>query len=209
MRTPKSPDDLREIYADLAPCMARMGWLDRLITGRHRRRLFGTAGGRVLDVACGTGTNLRYLPEEIDYVGVDLSPDMIAHARERSAERVPAEAFREMDAADLAFADDTFDTVISSLSTCTFPDPRGVLREMARVCRPDGRILLLEHGRSDVGFIARFQDWRADAHYEKHGCRWNQDPLEVASGAGLRVREHREAMLGILTMIEAVPPTTR
>lgn len=201
----KSAGEVRELYAELAPTMDRMAWLNRLVTGRHRRRLFGKARGRTLDVACGLGLNLRYLPEDVDYVGVDLSPEMLARARARFAGRDPAPAFQRMDASSLEFEDDAFDTVISSLSTCTFPDPDAVLREMGRVCRPDGRILLLEHGRSSVEVLARFQDWRADAHFEKHGCRWDQEPLEVVAGAGLRVREHRRSLLGILTAIEARP----
>lgn len=201
----KSTGEVQELYADLAPQMDRMAWLNRLVTGRHRRRLFGKARGRTLDVACGLGLNLRYLPEAVDYVGVDLSPEMLARARARYAERDPTPTFLQMDASNLEFEDDAFDTVISSLSTCTFPDPDAVLREMGRVCRPDGRILLLEHGRSSVEWLARFQDWRAEAHYENHGCRWAQDPLQVVAEAGLRVRENRTSLIGILTAIEARP----
>jgi hypothetical protein len=76
---------------------------------------------------------------------------------------------------------------------------------MGRVCVPDGRVLLLEHGRSSVGPIARFQDWRADAHYEKHSCRWNQNPLEVVSRSPLTTVESSTALLGIVTAIEARP----
>ncbi len=202
---PKSAADIREIYADLAPTMDRMAWLDRLVTGRHRRRLFGRARGRTLDIACGLGLNLQYVPDELEYVGVDLSPEMLDRARKRFADRDPPTEFQQMDAAELAFADDSFDTVISSLSTCTFPDPEAVLREMGRVCGSEGRILLLEHGRSDVDLLARLQHWRADAHYEKHGCRWDQDPLAVVARAGLPVREHRSSLLGVLDAIEAVP----
>ncbi len=201
----KSAAEVRGLYADLAPKMDRMAWLNRLVTGGHRRRLFGKARGRTLDVACGLGLNLRYLPEDVDYVGVDLSPDMLARARARHAGREPTPEFLRMDASDLEFDDDAFDTVISSLSTCTFPDPGAVLREMGRVCRPDGRILLLEHGRSSVEALGRFQDWRADAHYENHGCRWAQDPLEVVDEAGLPVRRHRTSLLGIITAIEVRP----
>ena len=143
--------------------------------------------------------------ETVDYVGVDLSPEMLARARARFAERDPTPTFLRMDASNLEFEDDDFDTVVSSLSTCTVPDAGGVLREMGRVCRPDGRILLLEHGRSSVAWLARFQDWSAEAHYEKHGCRWAQDPLEVVGEAGLPVRRHRTSLLGILTSIEARP----
>jgi len=76
---------------------------------------------------------------------------------------------------------------------------------MGRVCAPDGQILLLEHGRSSVGPVARFQDWRADAHFEKHSCRWNQEPLAVVAESPLRVVESSSALLGVITAIEARP----
>lgn len=201
----KSAADVQEIYAALASSMDRMAWLNRLVTGRHRRRLFGKARGRSLDVASGLGMNLHYLPEDVEYVGVDLSPEMLARARKRFADRDPPPQFRRMDAAKLEFADNSFDTVVSSLSTCTFPDPVKVLQEMGRVCKDEGRILLLEHGRSDVDLLARFQHWRADAHYEKHGCRWDQDPSEVVAAAGLPIREHQSRLFGVLDTIEAGP----
>ena len=74
---------------------------------------------------------------------------------------------------------------------------------MGRVCTSEGRILLLEHGRSSVGPIARFQDWRADAQFENHSCRWNQNPLETVSQSPLSVVESSTAFLGIITAIEA------
>lgn len=202
---PATVDDIRSIYADQADQFDRLDFLNRLLTGRYRRRLFQRAEGRVLDVACGTGTNRRYLPGESEYVGIDLSPAMLKKARKRFDERGFGGTLTEMDAEDLGFEADSFDTVVSSLSTCTFPDPDAALGEMARVCKPDGQILLLEHGRSSVGPIARFQDWRAEAHYEKHACRWNQEPAEVATGAGLTVTDTSTALFGIITAIEARP----
>jgi len=197
--------DVRETYREQAGTMDRMDWLNRLFTGRYRRRLFGTASGRVLDVACGVGTNARYVPEDSEYVGIDISSDMLAKAEKRLAGRDREVTLHEMDAQDMTFPDDSFETVISSLSTCTFPDPVAALSEMGRVCRPDGRILLLEHGRSSVGPIARFQDWRADAHFEKHSCRWNQEPLDVVGHAPLSVEDSWTAFFGILTAIRARP----
>ncbi|MFC6825591.1 class I SAM-dependent methyltransferase [Halopelagius fulvigenes] len=185
--------------------MARMEWLDRFLAGRYRRRQFATAEGRVLDVACGTGPNFRYLPASVELVGIDISPEMLANARERLDELGRDDTLREMDAQDLDFDDDEFDTVISSLSTCTFPDPVAALREMSRVCTPSGRILLVEHGKSDFGPFARFQEWRADAHYEKMGCRWTQEPLELVAEAGLPVVRSDTALFGIVTTIEARP----
>src|SRR5699024_9946383 len=137
------------------------------------------ADGRVLDVACGTGANFPYLPDTVALVGVDISPEMLAKARDRLGRLKIEGTLEQMDAQALEFDDDSFDTVISSLSTCTFPDPVIAIEEMVRVCKPAGRILLLEHGRSDFRPLARFQDWRADTHYATAGCRWNQEPLEL------------------------------
>jgi len=202
---PDSLGDIRETYADQADTFVRMAPLDRLLLGRYRHRLFGRASGRVLDVACGVGTNARYVPETTDYVGVDLSPEMLERAENRVERLRRGETLLEMDAQALAFLDDRFDTVVSSLTTCTFPDPVAALNEMGRVCAPDGRVLLLEHGRSSVEAVGRFQDWRADAHYEKHSCRWNQEPLEVVSRSKLSVKASRTGLFGVLTAMRADP----
>ncbi|WP_237560596.1 class I SAM-dependent methyltransferase [Halostella litorea] len=202
---PMTTDEIRAAYADQADRLYRFDFADRLLAGRYRRRQFGDAEGRVLDVACGTGTNFPYLPASVDLVGVDVSPEMLAKAGDRLDGLALDGTLRRMDAQDLEFPDDSFDTVISALSTCTFPDPVAALREMERVCDPDGRILLVEHGRSDVGPVARFQEWREDAHYASAGCRWTQEPLAVAAEAGLSVREAETSFLGMITTIEARP----
>ena len=201
----KSTDDIAEIYDDVADTLHRWSWVDRLITGRFRWRQFGDARGRVLDVACGTGTNFPYLPTSVDLVGIDISPEMLANAREELDRLALDGSLYRMDAGALEFPDDSFDTVISAFSTCTFPDPVEALREMRRVCKPGGRILLLEHGRSDVEILSRFLDWRAEAHYEKHGCRWNQEPVELVRDAGIPITRTRDAVFGVITSIEARP----
>lgn len=209
-RPSKSTTELADIYDELAPRMERFDPVNRLLTGRFRARLFGSVHGRVLDVACGTGENFRYLPSDVDLTGIDVSRSSLAVA-ERRAARLGVEAdLREMDAAALTFPDDCFDAVISALSTCTFPDPAAALDEMARVCRPDGRVLLLEHGRSTVGPVARFQDWRAHAHFETAGCRWNQEPVDVVDGTNLDVLGVERRLAGVLTALEVRPkrPTT-
>lgn len=197
--------DVRETYREQAAKMARMDWVNRALTGRFRRRLFGDASGRVLDVACGVGTNARFLPESSTYVGIDVSSEVLAQTEQRLQNRSRETTLHEMDAQNLEFPDDSFDTVISSLSTCTFPDPVEALAEMNRVCDPDGRVLLLEHGRSSIDSIARFQDWRADAHFEKHSCRWNQQPLTVVAESPLEITDASSAVLGLITAIEAKP----
>ena len=200
-----STADIQEAYARYADRIRRFEAVDRLVTGRYRRERFADVTGRVLDVACGTGPNFRYLPDTVDLVGIDISPEMLTQAEATLADLGRDGTLREMDAQDLAFPDDSFDTVISALSTCTFPDPIAALREMDRVCKPEGTIRLVEHGRSDVGPIAKYQEWRADAHYAKTGCRWTQEPRELVSQAGLTVRDTSTGLFGTITTFEITP----
>lgn len=200
-----SVSEIEESYAEYADRMHRFEWLDRLFIGRYRQAQFGDVDGRVLDVACGIGTNFRYLPETVELVGIDISPEMLANAEKRLNKLGMEGTLREMNAQDLEFPDNSFDTVISALSTCTFPDPIAALREMNRVCKPDGTIRLVEHGRSDVEPFARFQEWRADAHYAQNGCRWTQEPREVVEAAELSVKETTTRLFGTITTFEITP----
>ncbi|WP_066416204.1 class I SAM-dependent methyltransferase [Halorubrum aethiopicum] len=202
---PMSVSAIRESYDEYADRMSRFEPVDRVLLGRYRRARFGDVDGRVLDVACGTGTNFRYLPDAVDLVGIDVTPEMLANAEETLADLDRDGTLRRMDAGDLEFPADSFDAVISALSTCTFPDPVAALREMDRVCRPDGTIRLVEHGLSDVGPIARFQEWRADAHYAKSGCRWTQEPRELVESAGLPVEDVSTGPFGMITTLEVTP----
>ena len=201
----KSADEIADAYAEVADKLARWQQLDRLFAGRYRRRQFRHANGRVLDVACGTGQNFRYLQSPSEVVGIDISDDMLAYARAELDRLELSGTVHQMDAQALDFPDDSFDTVVSSFSTCTFPDPIAALDEMERVCTPDGEILLLEHGRSDAAPLAWLQDWRAESHYEKNGCRLNHEPLETVEQAGLPVENASTAFFGLVTAIDATP----
>ncbi len=204
-RPGKSVGELQTIYDDAASCFERFDPLQHRLFGRYRRRLFERARGRVLDVACGTGANFRYLPDDCEVVGVDLSPKMLAAARREAASLDREVTLQRADATALPYPDDSFETVVSSLSTCTFPDPVAVLREMARVCAPDGYLLLLEHGRSSVGPIAALQDRFAPRHFDSMGCRWNQRPADLVREAGLDLRASERDLLGILTTMIVAP----
>lgn len=170
-----------------------------------RRRTLQRASGMVLEIAVGTGRNLRYYPRACKITAVDASEAMLEVARKKAARQGLTIPFLVMDAEALAFPDPCFDTVVSSLSLCTFPDPVAALREMARVCRPNGRILLLEHGRSDREWLGRWQDRRADRHAKALGCRWNREPLDLVRQAGLKLIAAQRIFFGIMHLLEAMP----
>jgi ubiquinone/menaquinone biosynthesis C-methylase UbiE len=176
---------------------------------RLRQRVVQGASGEVLEVAIGTGKNLPYYPSGCRITGVDTSTEMLAIARRRASRLQLDLSLLVTNAEALPFADETFDTVLSSLSTCTFPDAVGALREMARVCRPMGKVLLLEHGRSDREWLARFQDRTADRHAKQLGCHWNRNSLDLVRRAGLKINKGRRVFFGVFNQLEAAPERTQ
>lgn len=178
---------------------------DLLGVQRLRRRLLRRASGRVLEIAVGTGKNLRYYPPGCRITAVDISPAMLNVARKRAAKLSINVSFLLADAEALPFRDRSFDTVVSTLTTCTFPNPVIALREMARVCRPEGRILLLEHGRSNREWLGHWQDRLADRNAKALGCHWNREPLELARKAELEIVSPHRTFFGIFHEIEARP----
>lgn len=170
-----------------------------------RQEILQRASGSVLEVAIGTGKNLSHYRRASRIIGTDASKEMLAIAQRRASRLQLNVSFLLANAEALPFPDETFDTVVSSLSTCTFPDPVAALKEMARVCRPAGRVLLLEHGRSDRDWLARFQDRTADRHAKQLGCHWNRNSLELVRLAGLEIKEAQRVFFGIFNQIEATP----
>jgi phosphatidylethanolamine/phosphatidyl-N-methylethanolamine N-methyltransferase len=116
------------------------------------------AGERVLEVGVGTGINLSLYPREATVTGIDFSSSMLEKARDRVA-RMGLRNFRllQMDAADLKFADDSFDIVYAPYLISVVPDPVKVACEMRRVCRPGGRIIFLNHFLSPNPMVSRVE----------------------------------------------------
>lgn len=100
--------------------------------------------------------------------------------------------------------------VIDTFGLCSFENPRAVLTEMQRVVKHDGRILLLEHGRSQWPLVNTIMgvDRRAAAHAATWGCHWNRDVDQIVRDSGLKVVTRHTAELGTVTLIVAVPTTT-
>ncbi len=171
--------------------------------GRLRRKVFSQARGKILEIGAGTGNNLPFFPKNADLTLSDLSSEMLNIAQ-TLAKRLRLEVkFVRADAQNLPFEDFEFDTVCSSLSTCTFIDPVAVLKEMRRLTKPGGQILLLEHGRSRNRWLGRWQDRFAPKHYKKHACRLTQDPTKYLQPAGLVTETSSRHFFGIFYAITA------
>ena len=199
---------VQSAYNEIADQYEKKIWFDQHILGvaRLRKNLLAKATGKILEVACGTGLNIPLFPTGSDITAVDLSSNMLEVARANAIKHNLNVNLAVMDAEHLEFPDGSFDTVISTLSTCTFPNPLKALDEIKRVCRLDGLILLLEHGHSNLPWLAKFQDRNEYQHYQDHaGCRWNQDSLDLVQSAGIKVLKSKRNILGMFHSIEATP----
>jgi phosphatidylethanolamine/phosphatidyl-N-methylethanolamine N-methyltransferase len=115
-------------------------------------------GERVLEVGVGTGINLSLYPKLCSVTGIDFSDAMLEKARERTAKKnIRNVRLLQMDAADLKFADDSFDIVYAPYLISVVPDPVKVAREMRRVCRPGGRVIVLNHFLSPNPILSRME----------------------------------------------------
>ena len=141
-----SDDRVRRIWDRYAPRYDKeMRFWERVMFAGGREWVCTQATGETLEVAVGTGLNLPYYPTQVTLTGVDLSPAMLAVARERAAGLGRAVSLWEANAEQLPFDDGSFDTVVCTLALCSIPDDRAAIAQMYRVLRPGGRLLLLDH----------------------------------------------------------------
>jgi ubiquinone/menaquinone biosynthesis C-methylase UbiE len=153
-----------------------------------RREVLSQARGRTVDLGAGTGVNLDLYPEAVsELVMVEPDPHMIKHLRAKAEGRGGVEIL-EASAQDLPFADDSFDTAVFTLVLCTVPDPELALREAARVLKPGGELLFIEHVRADEAGLARWQDrlekpWR----FLADGCHCNRDTVAMIEASPLKL----------------------
>lgn len=154
-----------------------------------RRETLRAARGRTIDLGAGTGANLDLYPEAVsELILAEPDPHMAKRLRQRLAESSnPAELF-EASAEALPFEDSSFDTAVFTLVLCTVPDPEKALAEAARVLKPGGRLLFVEHVRAEEPGLARWQDrlekpWR----FLGDGCHCNRDTVANIEASPLTV----------------------
>lgn len=183
-----------------------IGW-DELFMGTlllRRALLHFHARGTVLEVAAGTGRNLQYYPPTAvtKVVIVDSSESMLQKARQKIQQQQQIlqkngqNAIKLLsnvaDAANLVqYEDNTFDTVVDTFGLCSFDDPVAVLKELQRVCKPDGKILLLEHGRTkSYSGLSNYLDKHAEQHARNWNCVWNRDIEQIVRNSGLQIQSY-------------------
>ena len=152
-----------------------------------RQKLVPLARGRVLELGVGTGMNFPFYGEVESLHGIEPDPHMLKRARTRAEKLGLKIELSQAGAEALPFEDASFDTVVVTWVLCTIPNPEAALREVARVLKPGGRILFVEHTQSRYPVARRLQDWVTPAWKKFSGnCHLNRDSLSAIRAAGFR-----------------------
>jgi ubiquinone/menaquinone biosynthesis C-methylase UbiE len=153
-----------------------------------RHGLLAEAGGSVLEIGAGTGANLAHYDDKVEsLVFTEPEAAMLRRLQRKAHEQAPLAEILPAPAEDMPFEDDSFDTVVSTLVLCGVDDQARSLREIHRVLRPGGRLLFLEHVRSDDPGLARLQDRITPLNRFFFGCDCNRPTLATIEATGFTV----------------------
>jgi len=183
---------------------ALMWPFERAAIGAWRRRLAARAGGRVLEIGTGTGSQLRWYGDGLEVVALEPDPEMAARARRRAAGAAASVRIVEGSAEALPFPDGSFDTAVATFCLCTVQDPAAALAELRRVLVPGGRLLAIEHVHLSWQPGRRLQSLAAPAWASlAGGCRLDRDTLAAIREAGFDLLEERPHVLGWIVELAA------
>ncbi|HFE66497.1 MAG TPA: class I SAM-dependent methyltransferase [Chloroflexi bacterium] len=161
-------------------------------------------GPKALEVGVGTGKNMPYYPAGVQITAVDLTPGMLAYAKKRAAELNIDADLQLGDAQNLDFPDNAFDDVVSTFVFCSVPDPALGLKELLRVTKPNGRLLMLEHVRAGNGLVGLMMDVMNPVMVRLSGANINRRTVESVQQSGWQLEQVEDVgMKGIFKMIVA------
>ena len=177
---------------------------DRALAGTERagladvrRNALAGASGRVVEIGSGTGVNLEHYPATIEELVCTEPEEPMARRLERKVadSSLPVRVVHAA-AEDLPLEDDSFDTAVSTLVLCTVADPERTLAELARVLRPGGRLIFVEHVRAQEPGLAKWQD-RIHPLWVRfgHGCHCNRPTLDTIAASAFEVESHERGTL--------------
>jgi ubiquinone/menaquinone biosynthesis C-methylase UbiE len=176
-------------YQRISPIYDRLEWLMESRVKPWREKLWQfVCGPRVLEVGVGTGKNIEFWPPNCRMTAIDLTPGMldIARQRSKSLNKQDADLFLA-DVQHLELPSGIFDTVVATFVFCSVPDPVQGLREIGRVVRPGGQVLLLEHVRIDHPVVGAMMDILAPLVVRLNGANINRRTVENVRIAGLHI----------------------
>jgi len=204
-------EQTRKRYDRMAPIYdGSEAVMERFLYVPWRRLLWsGVEGPDVLEVGVGTGKNMPYYPHGVHVTAIDLSERMLSRARKRATSLGLDVDLRQMDAQALDFPSDRFDAIVASFVFCSVPDPVAGLRELGRVCKPEGEIRLLEHMRARGELVGRLMDIVNPIAVRIQGANINRRTIDNIESAGLRIERVEDlSVQSIFRFIVARPCLT-
>lgn len=181
------------------------GVMDHMIRSSWREDLLGSLKGNILEVGVGTGSNLPYYPANVHVTGIDFSPKMLSKAYKKIDNTKFNIVLREMDVQQMDFPDNTFDVIVSTCVFCSVPDPVMGFKEMRRVVKPEGKIVQLEHMRSENPIAGKVLDLVNPLTVRIMGANVNRRTIENIEKAELTVEQESYLMTSIMRKLVLSP----
>jgi len=201
----KATEIIRKRYDRIAPMYDTMEFIAELAGYKKWRKLLWekVEGTKILEVGVGTGKNFYYYPDKSDITAIDFSEKMIERAHLQAAKLGTHVSLMQMDVQNLKFEDNTFDTVLDSFVFCSVPDPILGLKEVERVCKPGGKVLMLEHMLSANRIVAWIMNLANPMVVRMMGANINRRTVDNVTRSGLKIEKVTELGAGIFKLIEA------
>ncbi len=207
----KTAEATRKTYDRIAPVYDLMESLvERSRYSKWRKILWSKVdGNKILEVGVGTGKNFPYYPNNGEITAIDFSEKMLARARQRAEKQKVGVHLQYMDVQNLEFQDNTFDSIAASFVFCSVPDPVRGLMELKRVCKPGGKVVLLEHVLSANRVLIWLMNLINPIVVRAMGPNINRRTVDNVIKSGLTVEQVTDLAAGIFKLIEARKSTER